>query len=341
MIEPVNPIVKERLTDSEIHDYTRIGIELIKNRKLAVCTLAGGQGTRLGHNGPKGTFIVNFDKIASKSIFEIHADNILRIYNNYQVFPFWYIMTSKDNDIETKEFFEKNDYFGIPSENILFFIQGEFPLTRANGEVVLDKNGHEVTAANGNGGIFKALEDEGIIAHMEKNDIDYICSCNVDNILVNPFDEVSIGAVAKNNAEIGIKSVSKANKDEKVGSIVIKDDKTTVIEYIDMPKELTEALNSDGDLKFSDSHFGCNYIKIDLLKRIANQKLPIHEAHKKNDVYGEFIKREMFIFDGFEMANKALVIRVKREEEFAPIKNKEGVDSPETASKMYEKMFSK
>ena len=123
MIEPVNPIVKERLTDSEIHDYTRIGIELIKNRKLAVCTLAGGQGTRLGHNGPKGTFIVNFDKIASKSIFEIHADNILRIYNNYQVFPFWYIMTSKDNDIETKEFFEKNDYFGIPSENILFFIQ--------------------------------------------------------------------------------------------------------------------------------------------------------------------------------------------------------------------------
>ena len=139
-----------------------------------------------------------------------------------------------------KDFFKQNAFFGIPEENILFFVQGELPLVRENGSKVTDAYGNEVYAANGNGGIFKALEDEGILFHMQENHVEYICSCNVDNILVNPFDEIAIGVLKENNAELGIKSVAKANAEEKVGNIVLKDGKTTVVEYIDMPIELAK-----------------------------------------------------------------------------------------------------
>ncbi len=336
-IEPITPIVKESLSQEEKQKYESLGAAMLKKNKVAMCTLAGGQGTRLGHKGPKGTFIVPFTKIEPMSIFEIDAKKVQKVFENYGVWPFWYIMTSKSNDEETKEFFRQNAFFGIPEENILFFVQGELPLVREDGSKVADANGNEVYAANGNGGIFKALEDEGILFHMQENHVEYICSCNVDNILVNPFDEIAIGVLKENNAELGIKSVAKANAEEKVGNIVLKDGKTTVVEYIDMPIELAKEQDEAGNLKFSESHFGCNYISLRLLKRIADESLPIHEAHKKSEEYGEYIKQEMFIFDGFEMAESACVIRVRREDEFAPIKNKEGVDSPETAIKLYEK----
>jgi UDP-N-acetylglucosamine pyrophosphorylase len=262
---------------------------------------------------------------------------VKEVYEKYNVWPFWYIMTSRENDSDTKAYFKENNFFEIPKDNILFFVQGELPLIREDGSKVLDENGNEVYAANGNGGIFKALEDEGIIEHMKEHDVEYICSCNVDNILINPFDEIALGVLKEKDAELGIKSVEKAKPEEKVGNIVLKDGRTTIVEYIDMPKELAEERNADGKLKYSESHFGCNYISLRLLERIADKRLPIHEAHKKNDDYGEYIKQEMFIFDGFEMAESACVIRVKREDEFAPIKNKEGESSPETAVKLYEK----
>ncbi len=245
-------------------------------------------------------------------------------------------MTSKDNDKDTKAFFEKNAYFGLDKAKVVFFIQGEFALTYENGEEVKDLNGNSVKAANGNGGIFKALEDEGVIKLMQEKGIDYICSCNVDNILVNPIDEIALGVLESNHTELGIKSTKKGYADEKVGNIVTKDGVTSVIEYIDFPQELASQTLENGDLKYAESHFGCNYISLALLERIADQKLPIHEAHKHNDEYGDYIKREMFIFDGFEKAKNTLVFRVKREEEFAPIKNKEGVDSPLTAVQLYE-----
>ncbi len=335
MLEPVIPIIKSTLNNIDYDMFYSIGAEAIKKGKLAVCTLAGGQGSRLGHKGPKGTFMVPFDRIAPRSIFEIAAEKITKCNKEFGTYPFWYIMTSKDNDKESKEFFEANNYFGIPKEKIIFFIQGEFPLVTKNGEEIKDKDGNVVYAANGNGGIFKALEDEGIIKHMKENGVDYISTCNVDNILVNPLDAVSLGIIVKNNADLCIKSIEKANPDEKVGSIVLKDGVISVVEYIDMPKDLTGIKNEDGNLIYSESHFGCNYIDLSLLEKIADKKLPIHEAHKKNDEYGEYIKKEMFIFDGFEMAEKPIVIRVLREDEFAPIKNKEGIDSPETAILLY------
>ena len=274
-----------------------------------------------------------FTKVEPMSIFEVQAKKVKRAAKTYGNQPYWFIMTSKDNDKDTKAFFEENAYFGLDKAKVVFFVQGELPLTYENGEEVKDKDGNAVMAANGNGGIFKALEDEGILKLMQEESIDYICSCNVDNILVNPIDEIALGALESNHTELGIKSTKKGEAD---GNIVIKDGVTSVIEYIDFPQELASQTLENGELRFSESHFGCNYISLELLERIADQKLPIHEAHKHNDDYGDYIKREMFIFDGFEMAKNSLVFRVKREEEFAPIKNKEGDSSPLTAVQLYE-----
>ena len=259
-----------------------------------------------------------------------------KCHEKYGVYLDWYIMTSIQNNEDTNNFFKENNFFGYPKENIVFFVQGELPLTTRNKIEIKDSNGNTVKAANGNGGIFKALEDENILTRMHENNINYLCACNVDNININPIDEFSLGYLIENNFEIGIKSIIKSYPDEKVGNIVLKNGKPSVIEYIDFPEEYRNEKQENGELKYSEAHFGCNYLSIALLDRIADEKLPLHEAYKSNEEYGDYIKYEMFIFDGFEKANSGVVIRVKREDEFAPIKNKEGNDSPETAIKLYE-----
>ena len=225
--------------------------------------------------------------------------------------------------------------------------QGELPLTDFNGKVLLQTKNKIFKAANGNGGIFKALADNGIIDELTEKEIEYLVTCNVDNILIKPIDEIMFGVLKSKNIGIGIKSIIKRSPEEPVGVCCIKDKKPTVIEYIDLPKELAEARNDDGTLEYGEAHFGCNYLSVKLLNKIAEEKLPYHSAKKKNkyyDVNGNFIdaeeinsiKSEMFIFDGFEMADTAIAFRTRREEEFAPIKNKTGEDSPETAMKLYE-----
>ena len=349
-LKPMETIDKYSLSQNDKEKYQIIGDELIKNKKVAVCTMAGGQGSRLGHNGPKGTFIVPLKE--PKSIFQIATEHLLEVYKKYGVYVYWYIMTSEDNDAVTKQFFEDNNYFGYSKDYIKFFKQGELPLTDFEGKILL-QNKHKIfKAANGNGGIFKALEDNNIINELKANGVEYLATCNVDNILIKPVDSIMFGVLKEKNIEIGIKSVIKRDPAERVGVCGLKDGRPSVIEYIDLPKDLAEARNEDGTLKFAEAHFGSNYLSVKLLDKIANQKLPYHGAKKKNNYMGEngeliisnevnSIKHEMFIFDGFEMAENAIVFRVKREEEFAPIKNKEGEDSPETAVKMYGEYFEK
>ncbi len=191
-LEPIFPIIKDELSSFDKERYEYNGMRIIREAKVAVCTLAGGQGTRLGHNGPKGTFLIPFTTIEPISIFELMANYLLKVHLDYNSFIHWFIMTSNQNDNETKDFFEKNNYFNYPKEKITFFVQGELPLLNRNREELKDKNGNVITAANGNGGIFKALEDEHILQIMEKEKIDYLVTCNVDNILVNPIDDISL-----------------------------------------------------------------------------------------------------------------------------------------------------
>jgi UDP-N-acetylglucosamine/UDP-N-acetylgalactosamine diphosphorylase len=191
-------------------------------------------------------------------------------------------------------------------------------------------------APNGNGGIFKALEDEKILEIMAENNIEYLYITNVDNILTNPYDETILGNLIDTKTQLGVKTLLKKDANEKVGVCCKKDGKFAIVEYIDLPKELCEKKMDDGTLLFKDSYFGTCYLSLELLRKIADEKLPYHRAKKKNEYIDKngnkvladdvnSIKSEMFIFDGFYKADSVKLYRVRREEEFAPIKGKEDI----------------
>lgn len=349
-IEPIeNAVIKDKISESDKKEYESIGNEAIKNGKLAICSMAGGQGTRLGHEGPKGTFIVDINP--PKSIFEIQIDKLKEIYQKYGVYINWYIMTSEANNDETVSFFETNNYFGYDAAHVKFFKQAELPLLDTNGKLILKEKGEIYKAADGNGGIFEALYRNNILTEMKEKNIEYLCIGNIDNILINQVDNVLIGMMKKAQIHLASKSVPKRSPDERVGVFCKINKRPAVIEYSDIDVELAEKKNEDGTLVFSESHFGCNVFSRELLEKIATLKLPFHVAKKKNSYFGvskeelenikfNTYKFEAFIFDGFMMADDILIFQVKREEEFAPIKNKEGEDSPKTAIELYNNYIS-
>lgn len=329
--------------DKEIVDT--IGIEIIKNNKYAVVTMAGGQGTRLGHSGPKGTYILNVEP-KSKSLFEILADGLKKENNKYGVVLNWYIMTSDDNDFQTQEFFKKHDYFKYPKKNIKFFKQGNMPILDEEGKLVISENGTIKCASNGNGAIFKAMKTNDIIKDMKEKGIEWIFIGAVDNPLLNMVDETLVGLTAFEKNKIGAKTIVKAYPDEKVGVFCKKNNKLNVIEYMELPKEVTSMTDENGDLLFGEAHIMCNLFNIKALEKIAEQELPYHSAHKKvnyldknrNLVVAQepnAYKFEQFIFDGFRYFNDITLLRGQREDEFAPVKNANGPDSPQTAVKLY------
>ena len=322
-----------------------LGIEIIKNNQYAVVTMAGGQGTRLGHNGPKGTYMLNI-KPHSKSLFEILSDSLKMKNKQYNVVLNWYIMTSEENHYETISFFEKNNYFNYPIDNIQFFKQGTMPLLNENGKLVIDENGLIKFASNGNGAIFKAMKNSGILDDMKSKGINWIFIGAVDNVLLNMVDETLLGLTIKEKTQIGSKSIVKAYPEEKVGVFCRKNNKLKIIEYTEMPKEVINLVDENDELLFGESHIMCNLFSMKALEKIAEQELPYHSAHKKINYInedGELViakepnayKFEQFIFDGFKYFNEITLLRGKREEDFAPVKNKEGKDSPETAIELY------
>lgn len=343
-IENIPCVKKDSLSVEEKVELENIGAEIIKNKKIAVCQMAGGQGTRLGHNGPKGTLII--DKInPPKSIFEVFSDKLKETYENFGVKIKWYVMTSNANDKETRDFFESNNYFDYGKENITFFIQGELPLLDEEGNVILQEKGKVFMTPDGNGGIYEALRKNNILEEMKENGVDYLGIGNVDNILLNLLDPIFIGLMARDNYELATKTTTKVSPEEKVGVVCMMDGKPGVVEYTEISEEMANQRDENGELIFGEGHLGISIFSRKLLERITD-KLYYHAAFKKNDyisVEGEKItadkpntyKFEAFIFEGFNMSNNLLALSVKREEEFAPIKNREGVDSVETASALY------
>jgi len=344
VIEPIDYIDKYNISSEKLEEYKKIGEEKIKNGKYAVVTMAGGQGTRLGHKGPKGTF--NIGLKSNKSIFEILIDSLKESSKKYETTINWYIMTSKENNKDTKAFFEKNDFFGYPKESVMFFIQGELPMCDEQGQVIIGENGLIKEAADGHGGIFESLRSNLIINDMEKKGIEWAFIGPVDNVLVKMVDEILLGATIKNGMQAGGKSVVKAGPKEKVGVFCRRNGKPGVVEYTEISDEMSERLNDNGELVFAESHINCNLFSVKAIKEISNKKLPYHSAYKKSkfiNLEGELVtpdkpnayKFESFIFDAFDMLEDMTILRVKREEEFAPVKNAEGSDSPETARKLY------
>ena len=339
---------KALLDDKERKSIDSIGKDVIKGNKYAVVTMAGGQGTRLGHKGPKGTFLLDI-KPKSKYLFEILADSLIENNKKYGITLNWYIMTSEDNNKQTIDFFEKHDYFNYPRSNVRFFKQGNMPLLNEEGKLVIDEKGSIKYASNGNGAIFKAMKQDGILDDMKEKGIEWVFIGAVDNPILNMVDETLLGLTIKEKNQIGSKSIVKAYPEEKVGVFCRKNNKLKIIEYSEMPKDVINLSDENGELMFGESHIMCNLFSIKALEKIAEQELPYHSAHKKINYIGadgklieakepNAYKFEQFIFDGFRYFNDITILRGKREEDFAPIKNKKGLDSPETAIKLYNEL---
>ncbi len=345
-IEPIAYKSKENLTKEELNKYTAIGEEAIRKGKLAVVTMAGGQGTRLGHSGPKGTYDIGL--ASHKSIFEILCDNFKEAQEKYQVTIPWYLMTSEENNDDTIAFFEQNNYFGYPKEAVKFFKQGTLPMIDTNGKVLLNEEKMIKQAADGHGGVFEAIRKNGIIYDMSQKGIEWVFISGVDNVLVKPIDAVLTGLATDEGMLMAAKSIVKAGPDEKVGVFCKKDGKPYVVEYIDISEEMANQRNENGELVYGESHILCNQFNIKILEKLASNKLPYHVAFKKASYInenGEIVKPEQpnaykfesFLFDAFSLLPDIAILRVKREEEFAPVKNATGVDSAESARELYNK----
>ena len=322
----IKSIQAERLTGA----YVQKGMEVVEKGNYGVCILAGGQGTRLEFNGPKGCCPVDIgDKL--QEIFNFHIEQLKG--TNVPIF----IMCSRENIDETEEFLnfyeEELKKIGYSREMIITFEQEELPLLRYNGEK-LKIDGKIKKGSSGHGGVYRALMKPEVRERIEIFNLEYIYITNVDNILGKALDYDFIGLVDSNGLELAVKSVEKTEPGEKVGLFIERSNRLEVLEYNEVGEELAERRDCDGTLYLKEANIMTQIISVDFLKKVSKIELPYHNAYKRK--WGqEYIKRETLLFDAFKYAEKYKVIRVKREEEFAPIKNKEGKDSLDSAALLY------
>ncbi len=321
------------------------GEEAISQGKVALCTVAGGQGTRLGYDGPKGTFPVS--AIKNKSLFELFADQIKGLKKKYSVTLKWYIMTSLINHQQTQDFFQENNFFGLESTDVTFFTQGVMPVFDQSGKIILSSKGEVAMAPDGHGGTLKALKSSGIIAEMTSLGIDYLSYFQVDNPLVYVIDPLYVGLHAMTNAEVSNRSLTKTNAFEKLGNFCIINGKLQIIEYSDIPDELATSTTSSGELKFRAGSPAIHLFNRSFIDKITSEtlSLPFHVANKKvpfvnpagetiTPTENNAIKLETFIFDAIPMASKSIILEADRSEQFGPVKNATGVDSAESCRQM-------
>lgn len=350
-IEPA-PYYPARPEGELVETYARArerGAQLLREGQVAAFTVAGGQGTRLGWDDPKGTFPAT--PIARKPLFQLFAEQLLRTQALYGRALPWYIMTSTTNHAVTQDFFEAHDYFGLGRENVKLFSQGMMPSIGLDGKLLLADKGELALNPNGHGGSLTALEASGALAEMVSRGVTQISYFQVDNPNVRCLDPLFIGLHAQDGAEISSKMLRKASPKERVGNFCKAAGRLCVIEYSDMPDELAHARDESGNLKFDAGSIAIHMIAVDFVRRLTEGRgdrleLPFHRAEKVvpylDPETGEYVepsapnavKLERFIFDALPLARRSIILETDRVEEFAPIKNAEGADSPETSQKL-------
>jgi UDP-N-acetylglucosamine/UDP-N-acetylgalactosamine diphosphorylase len=331
-------------TDQQ-HKYSKaveLGKKLISAGKVAAFVVAGGQGTRLGFDGPKGDFSIG--PVSNRTLFHIFADTIQAVSRKYQVVCHWYVMTSPLNHSRTMEVFQSNNYYDLDPDSVFIFQQGTLPNFDPNGKILLADNAHIACSPDGHGGSLKALHQRGALEDMRKRGVELLSYFQVDNPLINIFDPLFIGLHTLDEAEMSSKALIKSGPKEKVGNFCLIDGKVTVIEYSDIPDELAEKRNPDGSLVFQLGSIAIHMISRTFVEKL-NAKyfaLPLHKAVKTiphidergNPVESDGIKLESFVFDALPLASKSIILETLRHEEFAPTKNSTGVDSVETTKQM-------
>ncbi len=340
-------------TDHEFGHYLEAfkrGERLLKAGKVAVILVAGGQGSRLGYNAPKGTFPVG--PVTDRSLFQYHVEKVRALENNYgNTVPF-YIMTSETNHEQTLEFFKNHDYFGKNPSSFLFFKQGVNPALDKEHLFILAEKYKISVAPDGHGGVLNAILNNKINEHMKRNGIEYIFYFQVDNPLVQICDPAFLGYHAIRQSEMSAKTIKKRDPEEKLGNIGYIDDKVVTIEYSELSAKEKTARRDDGRLVFEQGSIAIHIFSLAFLDRLFSSgfELPYHVAEKSIpyiDKDGNRIvpeekngyKFEQFIFDAFGYANKVMVLETEREKEFSPIKNRSGHDSPATAKRDLSNLF--
>ena len=346
VIEPLDYFIKSKLSVKERRTLENQGTQVLKENSYAVITMAGGQGTRLGHKGPKGTFELNLSP-RKQSLFEILAEKIMKANKRYNIQIPWYIMTSEANNDDTIKFFESKNYFGYDKEKVHFFVQGKLPLVDTDGKILLSEIYKVHEASNGNGNIFEALKIGGCIDEMKKSGIKWVFISGIDNILVKIADPIFLALTIQNNTEIGAKTIFKKDPFSKDWVFCRKNSKPAMLGYQRISSDITNAKNDDKFL-YREINILCHLFSLEAIEKIANLDLPYHMANKKNTFINEegmkivpsnpnSYKFETFIFDSFKFFDNITLLRVEEEKEFAPIKDPFGIYSPDTATKLYMK----
>lgn len=326
------------------------GDQAIRDGRIGVFTVAGGQGTRLGYDGPKGTFPCS--PVTRKSLFELQAERILAARKAHDAAIPWAIMTSPVNDAETRSFFREHGFFGLDADSVHFACQAMLPALDENGKLILDAKDHIAMSPNGHGGTFQAMRDSGVLEDAERMGVDIFSYYQVDNILIRVVDPVFIGYHLNAGADMSSKMLRKTDPEEKVGHFGMIGGRLHVVEYSDMTEADMHARNPDGGLKYSAGSIGIHLIQTEFARRLFRnaRSLPFHVAHKKIPMLQEdgtvrdpeepnAYKFEMFVFDALPKTDASVILEVRREEEFSPIKNREGVDSPQTAKQDLNNLF--
>lgn len=314
------------------------GRALLREGKVAVLTMAGGQGTRLGYNGPKGCYDVG----VGVSLFGLLAERIRRLQADCGGVIPWYIMTSVENNDETVAFFRKNGWFGLNETDVIFFRQGVLPLLDTDGKILLTAPNQIAKGSDGNGGVFAALKNSGALADMANRGILHVFFCGIDNALARPAEPLFVGFFDRDGAPCASKSVAKSSPEERVGVFCTRNGRPCVIEYTELTPEMRTALAADGSLAYGDANIVTHLMRMDALQTVCGMGLPMHTAFKAIKHYDPaagFVtppspngyKFESFIFDAFAALDRMAILRVDREREFAPVKNAAGNDSPATA----------
>lgn len=322
-----------------------LGDQAIREGRVAAVTVAGGQGTRLGHDGPKGTYPVS--PIRQKSLFQLFAETILRESERSGRPLFWYIMTSPSNNQPTIDYFKQNGFFGLGEEQVRFFPQGTMPVFGLDGKLLLAEPGVLARSPDGHGGCLQAMRTNNCLEHMRQHGVEFLSYFQIDNPLVTIFDRTFIGLHIEDCAQMSSRFLMKRQPHDRLGNFGLLDGKLTVIEYSDLPDAMAQRREPDGRLTIRLGSPGIHLLNRDFVTELTEDRcqLPFHRAVKQVPYLDpetgwvaptdpNAVKLEQFIFDAFPRAQASVLYQAIWEQELGPVKNATGSDSPESSAAM-------